>query len=97
MTRRPQSIDHRTSGPTAGGPGALRRWGLLFVWFAGIWCFVQLVAPLAYHIEPVRTLTDFIRVHDIDAAAYFYTEVEEFGIAEQAVRDAMTYAHTEQP
>lgn len=95
--KRPQCIHRHMSGPTAGGPGALRRWGLLLAWIAGIWCFVYMVAPLARQIGPVRTLTNFIRVHDIDATAYYYTEVEEFAIAEHAVRDTMTYAHADQP
>jgi len=97
MTENLHSLDNGTPGPPCCGPGPLRRWGMLLAWFAGIWCFVFLLAPLARHFEPVRTLTDFIRVHDIDAAAYYYTEVEEFSIAEQAVRNTMTYAHAEQP
>lgn len=84
-------------GPPTGDPGALRRWGLLMAWLAFLWVVVFLVAPLGRHIGPVRLLTDFIRSHDIDAAAYYYTEVEEFGIAEHIVRDTMTYAHDERP
>lgn len=95
MTTLPHSMSDGTPGWPSQGPGPLRRWGLLFLWIAGIWCFVFLLAPLARHFGPVRTLTDFIRANDIDATAYYYTEVEEFGIAEHAVRDSMTYAHSD--
>jgi hypothetical protein len=75
----------------------LRRWGLLLAWIVGIWCFVFLLAPLGRHFQPVRTLTEFIRANDIDATAYYYTEVEEFAVAEHAVRDTMAYTHAQKP
>lgn len=89
-------MSHRQDTNSA-DPRSLRRWGLLLVWIAGIWCFVFLLAPLLQNVGPVRTLTDFIRANDIDATAYYYTEVEEFAVAEHAVRDTMEHAHTQQP
>ncbi len=64
--------------------------------FSGVIGRSLIQAPQARRIESVRTLTDFIRVHDIDATAYFYTEIEESGMAEQALRNAMAYAHPDQ-
>ncbi len=78
-------------------PDTIRRWGLLAAWLTGIWIFVQVLAPQARRIESVRTITDYIRAHDIDATAYFYTEIEESGMAEQALRNAMAYSHPDQP
>ena len=88
---------HRNPDKNNAAPGPLRRWGLLLAWIAGIWCFVFLVAPLLRHIGPVRTLADFNRDNDIDAGAYYYTEVEEFAVAEHAIRDAMTFANADHP
>ena len=56
---------------------------------------VFLLAPLLQNIRPVRTLADFIRANEIDAGAYYYTEVEEFAVAEHAIRDTMAHAHSE--
>ncbi len=89
-------MSHRQDTNSA-DPRLLRRWGLLLAWIFGIWCFVFLLAPLARHFQPVRMLTDFIRTNDIDATAYYYTEIEEFAVAEHAVRDTMEHAHTRQP
>jgi hypothetical protein len=95
MKKFPHNSSSGTSGRPSGRPGVLRSWGLLLAWIVGIWCFVFLLAPLARHFQPVRTLTDFIRANDIDAGAYYYTEVEEFAVAEHAIRDTMTHANTE--
>ncbi len=97
MTELPHSKNNAAPGPPLHGAGPLRRWGLLLAWVAGIWCFIFLLAPLAHHFQAVRTLTDFIRANDIDAAAYYYTEVEEFALAEHSIRDTMQHAHTGQP
>ena len=97
MTKPLSSTDANPPGPPTGGPGALRRWGLLLVWLAGVWIFVQVVAPQANRIESVRVITDYIRANDIDATAYYYTEIEESGMAEQGLRNALTYSDTPAP
>ena len=92
MTKQTASTDFNPPGPPTGGPGAVRRWGMLLAWVGGIWVFVQVVAPQANRIESVRVLTDYIRAHDIDATAYYYTEIEESGMAEQALRHALAHS-----
>jgi hypothetical protein len=95
VTKRSANTDTNPPGSPSGGPGAARRWGLLLVWIVGIWAFVYLLAPQAYRIESVRIITDYIRANDIDATAYFYTEIEESGMAEQGLRNALTYSSSE--
>jgi len=92
MTKPSTSCASNTPGPPTGGPGTVRRWGLLLAWLVGIWVFVHLVAPQANRLDSVRAMTDHIRTHDIDATAYFYTEIEESGMAEQALRNTLSYS-----
>ena len=57
-----------------------------------IWCLVFVVAPWLARWTPIRTMHAHIHQRDIDATALFYTDLDEFRDAEQAVRHALTYS-----
>ncbi len=57
-----------------------------------IWIFLYYIGPWAKNIPMVRPLLEFIEENDIDAGAYYYTEVEEFAEAEFAINQSMAYS-----
>ena len=64
-------------------------WIKLAAWIGGVWVFMFVVAPWMGSFEAARPLLDFVEERDIDAGAYYYTEVDEFGDAEFAIRQAL--------
>ena len=57
-----------------------------------IWIFLYYIGPWAANIPMVRPLLKFIEENEIDAGAYYYTDVEEFAEAEFAINQSMTYS-----
>ncbi len=55
------------------------------------WIFVFVLAPAAQRYGPVKTIHDYVRDHDIDATPLYYTESEEFGVAESYMKDARRF------
>ena len=53
--------------------------------------FMFVFVPWVQQFPMVRPLVVFIEESGIDASALFYTEVEETGDAESAMRDTMRY------
>jgi hypothetical protein len=72
-----------------------RAWGKLVLGLFVAWLFVFQFAPWLREIGPVKDVLDSVREHGIDATALFYTEVEEFGVAEHAVRHALEFGEKE--
>lgn len=70
--------------------GSWKGWAKLSLGLAGVWLFVFVLAPWISRIEPAKSVLDFVHENDIDAAALFYTEIEEFSEAEIAVRHALS-------
>ncbi|MDP8244741.1 MAG: hypothetical protein P9L94_11710 [Candidatus Hinthialibacter antarcticus] len=56
-----------------------------------IYLFVFILAPAMQRFPYIVELHQYVIEHDIDAAALFYTEIEEFGDADVSIRDAMKY------
>ena len=57
-----------------------------------IWIFLYYIGPWAKNIPIIHPLADFIEENDIDASAYYYTDIEEFAEAEFAVNQSMAYS-----
>ena len=58
------------------------RWLQLVLCFALIGTFVFVLAPLGQLFEPVKTLHEYIEERGIDATPLYYTESEEFSVAQ---------------
>lgn len=74
---------------TESARGNWKGWAKLSLGLACVWLFVFVLAPWISRMEPVKPVLDFVHENDIDAAALFYTEIEEFSEAEIAVRHAL--------
>lgn len=61
-----------------------------------IWLFVYGLAPwLQRHVESLAVLSEYIRRSGIDATAIYYTEVEEVGEADRAIRNTFRFSLSE--
>ncbi len=78
---------------TGGNPRGHRAgdWLRLALSLAALWFMVFVAAPLIEKIPAVDTMHTFIEERDIEAAALYYTEVEEFADAESHIRDAVAF------
>ncbi len=75
-------------GPTDNGKGVLR----LLAWMLAIWMFIFVFAPwLQTKNESIQTLSTYIETSGIDAGAIYYTEVEEVGDADLAIRNTFRF------
>ena len=64
--------------------------GLLLSIFL-IWVFMFVIGPELERIPLVRPLITFIEARDIDAGAYYYTDIEEFSEADIHMSNTMAY------
>lgn len=71
--------------------GLLRGWGYLFLAFAGLFLFIFVLGPAGLKTPLLEPMSTFIEENDINANAYFYTEVDEFFLAERHMRDHLGY------
>lgn len=58
---------------------------------AGCLLMIYVVGPWLDTLEAIKPLADFIDERNIDANAYYYTEVEEFADAELNMKNTMQY------
>ncbi len=74
-----------------------RRWGLLLLWVFLVWSFIYILCPwLQTNNSTIRQLSTYIEESGIDAGAIYYTEVEEVGDADLAIRDTFRFYLEEQ-
>ena len=64
-----------------------KRWGTLVCIVFSVWVFLFVLGPMGLKTEPLKPMADFIEENNIDANAYYYTEVDEFFEAERHMRD----------
>lgn len=79
---------HKTGG-NAGSTGAARRWMALLLGLALIGLFLFVVAPAAVQVAGIGGAVDAIAQKDIEAGAYFYTDVAKVGEAELYLRHSL--------
>ena len=53
--------------------------------------FVLFIAPCIDDLQYIKPLTSFIDEQEIDAAALYYTDIEEFSIAELNMKNTIDY------
>lgn len=74
-----------------------RRWGLLLLWVFLVWSFIYVLCPLLQrNNSTIRQLSTYIEESGIDAGAIYYTEVEEVGDADLAIRNTFRFYLDEQ-
>ncbi len=69
----------------------LKQWGYLLGSIVLIGIFMFIIAPAMKTLPLIKPLTQYIEEQDIDAGALYYTEVEEFAIAETNMNNTMNY------
>ena len=74
-----------------------KRWGLLLLWVFLVWSFIYALCPLLQrNNSTIRQLSTYIEESGIDAGAIYYTEVEEVGDADLAIRNTFRFYLDEQ-
>ena len=91
MTARTPDICRHPSHDNGGGRSALRGWATLALAFAGLLLFMFVIGPAVLETDAIAPLATFIEDNDIEANAYYYTENEEFFVAERHMRDHLGY------
>ena len=72
--------------------GPWKRWGAFLCCLFLIWAFIYVVAPWLMQRSPsIQTLGNYIEESGIDAGAIYYTEVEEVGEADLAIRNTFRF------
>ena len=69
-----------------------KKWMQLAACILSIYLFIFIFAPAIQTLPYIRDFHHFVRAHDIDASALFYTEIDEFGDVDVSVRSAMNYS-----
>ncbi len=69
----------------------------LLIGIAMIVVFVYWVGPWLEQLPLFHPMVELIKAKDIDATAYYYTDIEEFADAEFNIRQSMTYAPSAEP
>ncbi len=49
------------------------------------------LGPLGLRLPGMAAISEFIKIHDIEVTAIYYTEIEEFSQAEADLRNHLTY------
>jgi len=82
--------DHIERQQTVGQSKIGRISGLALSLFL-IWFFLYVVGPWLSEAPMVKPLMDVIEANDIDAGAYYYTEIEEFSEADVHMNNSRDY------
>lgn len=70
-----------------GRRGRLRGWLALISSVFIVLSFLLIVGPMGLETDAFKPMADFIEENDINANAYYYTEVDEFFAAERHMRE----------
>ncbi|MEE8434957.1 MAG: hypothetical protein V3S64_09240 [bacterium] len=85
-------MDHPAPGGGESLPPLWRRWAAFLFGVLLISVFMFGVLPWLERLPMVKPLVDFIEESGINVQGLFYTEVEEAGLSEVYLRDAMRYS-----
>ena len=64
-----------------------RAWATIATAIGGLILFIYVIGPAGLETKTLKPMADFIEANDINANAYYYTEVEEFFSAERHMRE----------
>jgi uncharacterized membrane protein len=62
-------------------------WVYILFAIGGLALFMYVIGPLGLNTKALKPMADFIEKNDINANAYYYTEVDEFFESERHMRD----------
>lgn len=71
----------------SGGPGKVRAWTIFCACIGVLVLFIYVIGPAGLETDTLKPMADFIEANQINANAYYYTEVEEFFSAERHMRE----------
>ena len=71
--------------------GVIKRWLHLAIWLALLWAFIFVLGPMMQKIPAIGILGNYIKESGIDAGAIYYTEVEEVGESDLAIRNTFRF------
>ena len=83
--------------PGAPSGSVLKRWLHLAVCLLVLYFLTNVLAPLGLKLPLLKPLAKFVEEHDIEANAYFYTEVAEFSAAEFSIRHKLRFSSGKPP
>jgi len=69
----------------------IKAWSSLFGFFVLILIFMFIIAPLMERLPLMRSIVKSVEDKGIDAGALYYTEVEQFSVAEINMKNTMDY------
>lgn len=65
----------------------VKQWAKLVFIVLSVWVLLFVLGPVGLETKTLKPMADFIEENNIDANAYYYTEVEEFFEAERHMRE----------
>ncbi len=68
-------------------PSKVRAWATFAAVIVGLLLFIYVIGPAGLETKTLKPMADFIEANDINANAYYYTDVEEFFSAERHMRE----------
>ena len=71
--------------------GRIKGYAHLFLSLAIVIIFVLVLVPEIDNVPRVKPLINFIDEHEINATALYYTDIEEFSIAEINIKNTLDY------
>jgi hypothetical protein len=83
----------RENSPVPGKPtrSVRQRWTILVLAVTGLLLFMFVIGPAGLKTPLLEPMAIFIEENDINANAYYYTDVDEFFLAERHMRDHLGY------
>ena len=75
-----------------GTAGRIKGYAHLFLSLAIVIIFVLFLAPEIDNVPRVKPLINFIDEHEINATALYYTDIEEFSVAEFNMKNTLDYS-----
>ena len=72
--------------------GRIKGYAHLFLSLAIVIIFVLFLAPEIDNVPRVKPLINFIDEHEINATALYYTDIEEFSVAEFNMKNTLDYS-----
>jgi hypothetical protein len=73
-------------------PGKIKAWSILALAVSCLLVFIYILGPMGLDLSFIKPMASFIAENNINANAYYYTEVPEFRKAELYMRGSLKYA-----
>ncbi len=81
---------HSVSGSATSLP-LCSGWRKVFLAVGILLIFMYVIGPLGLDTPVTKPIADFIEENDINANGYYYTDVEEFSVAERHMKNSLEF------